>query len=117
MMFDQWENIETNKNGKKMENYRDWKTKQKKNTHVLLKLNNDTAIQTVPSMSNRKSKLVSRRQIPSSDICRSVNINFNAAVVKFCNIRFASGDQINEASVVANVDTLAADKCIISDDE
>lgn len=45
-----------------------------------------------------------------------MKINFNAALVQFCRILFASGDQINEANVVASVETLAAVRWITSPD-
>ena len=72
--------------------------------YVLLKLNNDTAIHTVPNMSNRKSRLVSLRHTPSSDAFRSVKIRFNADEVKFCRLPRSFCDQMNVASVVALLD-------------
>ena len=52
-------------------------------TYVLLKLNSETAIQTVPNMSNKKSKLVSRLQMPSSVPIKSLKIKLKALIERF----------------------------------
>lgn len=50
-------------------------------THVLLKLKRETATQTVPNMSNKKSKLLSLRQRGSgAKMISSYNVEFVAFV-------------------------------------
>lgn len=64
-----------------------------RDAYVLLKLNNETANQTVPSMSNKKSKLLSRRQTwgwGSDSIRPSVDDSVRLFVTFAKNVALAS---------------------------